>query len=206
MSGNLSSSEELLKKEICEAMRNLFLKKLVSGLGGNVSARAGDEGEFWITPSGVFKGSLRPEDLVKINLEGKVLEGRFKPSSEWRAHAAIYRVRPDVKAIAHSHNPVTVGLVSAGHSLEPVSVEAVAIVGKVETVPYAPAGSEKLAELVGEQAKTGVKALILENHGVIAMGATPYEAESIAEAIEEIAIIQFTSLALGVKPTPITKL
>jgi len=194
--------EEELKRGICRVMRNLYRRGLVSALSGNVSARLPGSREFWITPSGVFKGGLRPGDLVKLDLDGRVVAGSRRPSVEARMHAAVYRVRPDVNAIVHAHNPFTVGLVSAGVDLDPsVSAEALTYIGsRIEVVPYAPPGSEELAELVAERASRGVRAIVLQNHGVVTLGSNLYEAEAVAEALEEVAIIYFISLALGKQP------
>ncbi|MGC9149143.1 MAG: class II aldolase/adducin family protein [Sulfolobales archaeon] len=193
-------SEEQLKNDICKVMRNLFNRGLVSALGGNVSARLPGSNEFWITPSGIFKGELNPDDLVKLDLEGNVLDGFLRPSVEWPLHAAIYRVRPDANAVVHAHNPVTLGLALAGVSLKPISVEAVMVLRKVEIVPFAFPGTDELAKLVAEKAAKGARAIILQNHGVVAIGANLYDAEAIAETMEEVATAQFVAMALGKEP------
>ncbi len=200
-----TESVNKLKEEICDVMKNIFQRGYVSALGGNVSARIPGSSEFWITPSGVFKGGLRPEDLVKVDLNGKVLEGSRRPSSEWRAHAAVYKIRPDVNAIVHAHNPITMGLIAAGYELKPVLSEAVIVLRRIEIVPFAFPGTEELARLVAEKAASGANALILKNHGILALGSNLREAEAIAETIEEVAIAQFISLALGKEPLAISE-
>ncbi len=197
MCSGVLTGEEELKVRICEVMRNVYLRGLVSALEGNVSARVPGSNEFWITPSATFKGGVRPEDLVKLDTEGNVVYGIRKPSSEWRAHASIYKVRPDVNAVVHTHNPVTVGLIEAGYKLQPVSIEATIIIKKVEVVPYADPGSRELAEFVAEKAGTGARALILRKHGVLALGSDLYDAEAIAEGLEEVSKIQFIKLSLN---------
>ena len=203
METGLEGSEDQLKEEICKVMKNLFQRGFVSALGGNVSARIPGANEFWITPSGIFKGELMPDDLVKVDLEGNVLDGFMRPSIEWPMHAAVYKVRPDVNAVVHAHNPVTLGLSLAGYTLKPISVEAVMVLRKVEKVPFAFPGTDQLAKLVGEKATTGARALILQNHGVLAMGSNLYDAEAIAETLEEVATAQFVALALGKEPSTI---
>ncbi|MCC6015441.1 MAG: class II aldolase/adducin family protein [Desulfurococcaceae archaeon] len=192
--------EEQIKKDICKVMRNLFERGLVSALGGNVSARVPGAKEFWITPSGIFKGELTPDDLIKLDFDGNIVEGIGRPSIEWPLHAAIYRVRADVNAVVHAHNPFTLGLALAGVGLKPITVEAVMVLRKVEVVPFAFPGTDQLAKLVSEKASTGARAIILQNHGIVAMGANLYEAEAIAETLEEVAIAQFVALALGKEP------
>ncbi|HDI75150.1 MAG: class II aldolase/adducin family protein [Thermoprotei archaeon] len=193
-------SEEELKQEICRVMSALYKRGLVSALGGNVSARIPNSEEFWITPSGVFKGELNPDDLVKLDLECNVVDGLLRPSIEAPVHAAIYKARPDVNAIVHAHNPFTLGLALAGLPIEPITVEEVMVLRKVEVVPFAFPGTDKLAKLVAETAAKGYRALILQNHGIIAMGSNLVEAEAVAETLEEVAIAQFVCYALGKKP------
>lgn len=200
METGLETSEDQLKEDICKVMRNLFQRGYVSALGGNVSAKVPGANEFWITPSGIFKGELSPDDLVKVDFDGNVLDGFMKPSIETPMHAAVYKARPDVNAIVHAHNPVTLGLALAGYALKPISVEAVMVLRKVEIVPFAFPGTDHLAKLVGEKASGGARALILMNHGILAMGSNLYDAEAIAETLEEVAMAQFVSLALGKEP------
>jgi len=193
-------TEDELKEEICRVMKALYNRGLISALGGNVSARLPGANEFWITPSGVFKGELSPDDLVKLDLDCNVVEGLLRPSIESPVHAAIYKVRPDVNAIVHAHNPFTLGLALAGIPIKPITVEEVMVLRKVEIVPFAFPGTEKLAELVKEAISKGARALILQNHGIIAVGSNLVEAEAVAETLEEVSIAQFVCYALGKEP------
>ncbi|MBS7607064.1 MAG: class II aldolase/adducin family protein [Candidatus Bathyarchaeia archaeon] len=185
-------SEEELKEEICKTMRRLFNRGLVSALGGNISARLPGSSEFWITPSGVFKGELEPEDLVKVDLDGRVLEGFLRPSVETPFHAMIYRRRADVNAVVHSHNPVTTGLALAGIEIKPVTIEAAVVLRRVRVVPWAFPGTDALANLIGEHIE-GARALVLMNHGVVGVGSNLLEAETIVETLEEVATAQFVA-------------
>ncbi|MCX8170395.1 MAG: class II aldolase/adducin family protein [Candidatus Bathyarchaeota archaeon] len=189
------SSEEELKGEICETMRRLFNRGLISALGGNVSARIPGAKEFWITPSGVFKGELKPEDLLKADLDGRVIEGFLRPSVETPFHAMIYRKRADVNAVVHCHNPFATGLALAGIPIQPITVEAAVVLRKVRVVPWAFPGTDALANLVGEYIE-GARALILMNHGVIGVGSNLLEAEAIVETLEEVAMTQFVASVL----------
>lgn len=185
-------SEEDLKKEICEVMKRLFNRGLVSALGGNISARIPGAKGFWITPSGVFKGELEPEDLVKVDLSGNVVEGLMKPSVETPFHATIFAKREDVNAVVHCHNPVATGLALAGISIQPVTIESAVVLRKVQIVPWAFPGTDVLAELIGKHIM-GARALILQNHGVIGVGYNLLEAETIVETLEEVAMTQFVA-------------
>ncbi len=185
-------SEEELKEDICKTMRRLFDRGLISALGGNVSARLPGASEFWITPSGVFKGELEQEDLLKVDLDGRVLEGFLRPSVETPFHAMIYKKRVDVNAVVHCHNPFATGLALAGISIQPITVEAAVVLRKVQVVPWAFPGTDALAKLIGEYIE-GVRVLILMNHGVIGVGSNLLEAETIVETLEEVAITQFVA-------------
>lgn len=195
-------SEEELRYEIIRVMKALYDRGLVSALGGNVSARIPGSDTVWITPSGVFKGDLKLDDLVKINLDGEIIEGFMKPSVEWPMHTAIYRARPDINAVIHAHNPITTGLALAGIEIKPITVEAVVTLRSVPIVPFAYPGTDELAKLVAERVK-GVRALILQNHGVIALGYNLVEAEAIVETLEEVALTQLVAmLASGGREIP----
>lgn len=189
-------TEDELKEDICAVMKRLFDRGLISALGGNVSARLPGAREFWITPSGVFKGELTPEDLIKMDLDGKVLEGFMRPSIEWPFHAIIYKNREDVNAVIHAHNPFATGLALAGVGIQPITVEEVLTLRRVPIVPFEFPGTDKLANRVAEYLP-GVRALILQNHGVIGLGYNLLEAETIVETLEEVAITQFVAMTLS---------
>jgi len=186
------ASEKELKEEICKTMRRLFNRGLISALGGNISARLPGASEFWITPSGVFKGELETEDLIKVDLEGRVIEGYLRPSIETPFHAMIYRRRADVNAVVHSHNPIATGLALAGIEIKPVTIEAAVVLRRVRIVPWAFPGTDALAKLVGEHIE-GARALVLMNHGVVGVGSNLLEAETIVETLEEVATAQFVA-------------
>ena len=197
-------SEDEIKNEIIRVSKVLYDRQLINALGGNISGRVPGSNEFWITPSQVFKGALTVDDLVKMNLEGELIEGVYKPSMEWLFHAAIYKVRPDVNGIVHAHNPMVLGLTLAGKEIKTtITDEAVLLLRRIEKVPFKLPGTEVLAEEVAKAASTGARALILENHGVIGLGTNLLEAEAIVELLESIATIEFVSYALGKEPKEI---
>jgi len=197
-------SEELtVKEDICKTMAALYGRGLIAATGGNVSARISGMKEFWITPSRIFKGELDTPSLVKINLEGNVIEGYEKPSAEIPMHRAIYKNRQDVNAVIHAHNPVATGLALAGIEIEPVTIEAVLTLGKVPIVPFTYPGTESLARAVVKYLP-GVRALILQNHGVVGLGFDLVEAKTIVETLEEVAQTQWVAYHFG-KPKLISK-
>ncbi|MEJ5293275.1 MAG: class II aldolase/adducin family protein [Candidatus Methanosuratincola sp.] len=177
-------------------MRSLHARGLITGSGGNASIRLGDKDEILITPSGVYKAELEEEDLVRMRLDGSVVAGRWKPSSEWRMHAEIYRKREDVNAVVHVHSPYTTGLAIAGRGIGPITPEVALILQDVETVRYACPGTDELGKLVGSRIM-GRRALILQNHGVVSVGRDLLEAMTAVEVLEEGAVTTFVASLMG---------
>ncbi len=194
-------TEDEIKNEIVRISKVLYDRQLITALGGNISGRVPGSNEFWITPSQVFKGALKPDDLVKLSLEGELIEGIYKPSMEWIFHAAIYKVRPDVNGIVHAHNPMVLGLTLAGKEIKTtITDETVLVLRKIEKVPFKLPGTKELADEVAKAASTGARALILENHGVVGLGTNLLEAEAVVELLEAVATIEFVCYALGREP------
>jgi len=197
----LSKSQELeLRKEIVKTMALLYSKSLVTPTGGNVSAKISNSAQFWITPTGEFKGALNARDLVKVNLDGKWVSKRLKPSVETPLHSRIYRVRNDVHAVIHAHSPLTLGTAFAGVEIKPVTPEGVLFVGEVPVVPFEAPGTEDLAEKVVDALKSHQVA-IMQNHGVVAVGGSLLEALNKLEVVEITARIMLTAHMWGGTPT-----
>jgi len=185
----MSLDEERLKRDILECMRALYLRKLVTSTSGNISARIPDSKFVWITPTDSKKTKLKEEDLVKIDLDGKIVEGINMPSKEWRLHIGILKARKDVNAVVHAHNPFTVGITMIGKKFKPITAEASMILKEVVILPFKRPGSEELSEIVSKNIVSR-NALILRRHGVIGVGSDIDEARTIVEVIEEDAIVQ----------------
>ncbi|OYT62202.1 MAG: hypothetical protein B6U69_02225 [Thermofilum sp. ex4484_15] len=177
-----------IKEEICLVMKLLYERGLIPSLGGNVSSKVGNY--LWITPSSKFKANLTPEDLVKLSLDGKIIQGS-KPSREWRMHVAIYRSRVDIYSIVHAHNPLTVGLYSS-QGLEGMIMEFLKGLTKVSIVPELPAGSKELASAVAEASKEA-DLIILRGHGIVSLGKSPLEALNKVEVLEMASLSALTS-------------
>ena len=201
----MNPSEEELKREITRVTRTLYQRGLINALEGNVSARIPGKDEFWITPSQVFKGDLKAGDLIKMNLRGEVLEGTLKPSIEWRMHSAIYIARSDVNAVVHAHNPLVLALSLLGRELRNTLTLESALLGRVGRVGFKLPGSGELAEAVAETARAGVKAIVLDRHGVVGLGATLVEAEAIVESLESLALIEYICYSLGEEPKELSR-
>jgi L-fuculose-phosphate aldolase len=178
-------------------------KGLNYGYSGNVSAKAGP-GAYLITPSGVRKAEVKPEDLLLVDGEGRVVEGAGKPSVELPLHLAIYRARPDVNVVVHAHPIYATVLSVLRLDLEPVVEElALYVGGGVRVADYAPSGTEKLAENV-LKALGDRNAAILANHGVLACGGDVDEALNVLECVERAAQIYLLARLAG-KPTKLPK-
>lgn len=197
-------SEDEIKEEIIRVSKALYDRGLITALGGNISARLPEANEFWITPSQVFKGALKVDDLVKLNMEGEIVEGFFKPSIEWPMHAAVYKTRPDVNAVVHAHNPMVLGIILAGRDLKTtITDEAVLLLRRIEKIPFKFPGTTDLANAVSQAASKGARAIILGNHGVLGLGTNLLEAEAIVELLEAIATIEYVCYSLGKEPQEI---
>ncbi len=171
-----------------EVFRLAYLRGLTDLMGGNVSARLGGD-EILITPTSTPKTLIKPNSLVKMRLDGTVLSGG-RPSSEWRMHLGIYRVRDDVRVVLHTHPPNVIALSQLGLKPDFSLTEAASYLGEVAEVPLLKPGSEELAEAVARAIRPrGVTAVILKGHGLVTVGSTPHEALNRAEVLEDLAYI-----------------
>lgn len=120
---------------------------------GNLSARCSDGGVL-ITPSGVYKGDLEEDMLLEVDLEGRVLSGTGRPSSESPMHLALYRTRPEVGGVVHTHAPYSVFSANLGEDLtEPITADWALLLGPVPALPWLPLGTEELAGAVARAAE-----------------------------------------------------
>ncbi|ADN51386.1 class II aldolase/adducin family protein [Vulcanisaeta distributa] len=188
-------NEASLRRIIVEIFRLAYARRLVDLLGGNASARLGGD-EVLITPTSMPKTLIKPQSIVKIKLDGTIVSGG-NPSSEWRMHVGIYRVRDDVKFILHTHPPNILALTRAGLKVDLSFSEAISYVGEIAEVPYLKPGSAELADAVARAvSKKNITAVILRNHGLVTVGSTPYEALNRAEVLENLAYITLLSNCL----------
>ncbi len=189
-----------LRVVMCEAFRYLYLKGLITPLAGNASARISERYAL-ITPSRKIKFLLRPSDIALIDIEtGRLLEGP-KPSSEYRMHVAIYRCRSDVKAVIHVHGVYAPILARELAEEPPMDTEGRRMGLRICFVPEVEPGSEELANAVAERVcRDGCDAIVLENHGIVAVGKSFSEALEIAELIEVYArrLLAKKLIAIGV--------
>jgi len=180
--------------------RRLAEKGFVASTDGNLSVRLPD-GSFLATPSGVPKGELRDEMIVRLDAEGRPLSGRV--SSEWPMHQALYRARPDVAAVVHGHPPFATALACAGETLdEPFLSEVVIALGRVPLVPFELPSTEALASAVASAMESSPAAL-LANHGAVTTGPDLRTAYYRMETLEQTARVHlYARLLGGARPLP----
>lgn len=171
------------REQIVLIISRIYKRGLTTTSGGNISI-IDEGGDIWITPSGVDKGSLRAEDIMCIKKDGTIL-GPHKPSSEYPFHKAIFRIRPDLKAIIHAHPPALVSF-SIAHTIPDTNVipQAKHVCGPIGYAPYALPGSEELGESIASEFTKGYKAVIMENHGTVVAGADMKDAFQRFETLE----------------------
>lgn len=191
-----------LKKEVALTMKRLYDRKLTTATGGNVSARCGNI--MLITPSGLDKSSLTPDLIAEVDMEtGENLTPHLKLSIESSMHRLIYVKNPEVGAVCHSH-PTKASLFSA--LKEEIRMDLIAeswyLLGAVKKVPYALMGTEKLAELISEAAKTDC-CLLLAKHGALTTGRNLLNAFDRLECLEQAA--EMTILSKDFTLDPLTE-
>lgn len=192
----MSSSLYTLRREIVEAGRRVYNRNFVASNDGNISARL-DQRRVVITPSGVSKGFLEPDDLVVVDCEGKPLEGRKKPSSELFMHLRIYKERPDVNGVVHAHPPKATGFAVAGIPLtQCVLPEVIVSLGGIPLAEYGTPGTGEFYEPVLKYLKD-YDAFLLENHGALTIGPDVMAAYFRMETLEHFAHIALTAIQLG---------
>ncbi len=157
-----------LRQQVVEAGRRMYSLGLVRRLTGNVSACDARRQLIAIKPSGVGWDALQTEQIVILDLDGRVLEGEG-PSIETPMHLSVYAHVPAARAVVHSHSPLATGFAVARRPIPPLHTGSAELGGEVPLVPYAPPGSQALAQAVAETAPRH-PALLLANHGVLCWG------------------------------------
>lgn len=188
---------EQLKEQVCKLHLELPKNDLVKWTGGNVSARDPETGLVVIKPSGVLYEDLRPEDHVVVNLEGKIVEGSLKPSSDTASHLYIYRNRPDLNGVVHTHSPYATAFAAVGKPI-PVYLTAIAdeFGGPIPCAGFALIGGEEIGKQVVEHIGDSA-AVLLKNHGVFTVGKSVRDAVKAAVMVEDVARAVWLALQLG---------
>ncbi len=195
--------ETRCREELIRVCRKLAKRGLIAAADGNVSCRLGPE-RLLITPSGVPKGELHPLDLLVTDLEGRVLLGRAKASSEIRMHLLAYDKRPDVQAVVHAHPPLLTAFTLAEVPFRAdVLPEVWLTIGAVPTAPYATPSTTEVPRSI-EPLIVGHQAILLERHGSLTLGATLDQAYLRLEKLEHAAhTLLYSHLLRQGMPSPL---
>ncbi len=192
------------KKELVEYGKKMSSEGLSSGTSGNLSIYLKEEGVVLITPSGIGYFDTKPEDIVVMDLEGNIIEGTRKPSSEWHLHTLFYKNKPEARAVVHTHSKFCTTLATLRMPIKAVHyVIADAGTNEVPCAPYRRYGTEELAKVAVESAKES-NAVLLANHGIVVCGKNLKSAYGLAKGMEYVAEIQVTAMSVG-EPVVLSK-
>ena len=182
---------------VVEYGKKMSAARLSTGTSGNISIYNAEEGLVALSPSGMDYFSTTPEDVVILDLDAKVVDGKRKPSSEWALHTKFYQRHPAARAVVHTHSMYCTTLACLGKPLEAVHY-AIGAAGtaRIPVAPYRLFGSPELAEAAVEACGDG-KAVLLANHGLVAWEGSLPKAFSLARDLEFTAELQWRAMAVG---------
>lgn len=184
------------RHDICVVGRWIRDRGFVASTDGNISVRLGPD-RVLITPTGISKGMMEPDDLVVVDFEGRRLSGLRKQSSEFAMHLLIYGLRPDVNAVCHAHPVTATGYAAAGMPLDkPILCELVIGLGEIPLARYGTPGTPELSAAM-EPFIHGHDAILMANHGVVTYGSDLLTAFFRMEATEHFAQVSLVTERLG---------
>ncbi len=197
------------RRQIVSFGKKTYEKGLVAATDGNISVRMMSD-RFMITPSGVPLSDLDLNDLVYVNLDGQVLQGRKKPSSELPMHLEIYRQRPEMNAVIHAHPPTTVAFTIAGETfIQPVLPELVVLFGEIPIATYATPATEESANSIRDLIPNN-DVIVLDHHGAVTVGKSLDDAFAKMEKLEHSSITLLAAKQIGrinpLEPSDVRKL
>ena len=190
-------SEYELREKLVKVARKCFHYKLMAGTWGNLSVRV-DHERVLVTPSGFEKAALKPEDLLLMDLDGNILKGDLKPTIETGMHLEIYKARDDVNAIIHTHSPYAMMLSVINQPIPVLTVEFASAIGhEVPVTRLVLPGTKDLADEVVKALGEDRLAVLIRNHGVVAVGESLEKAYHVAILVEEESRTYFWTMLLG---------
>jgi len=191
----MTSSYEI-KKEICDIGKRIYDKGYVAANDGNISVKVGPN-EFYCTPTGVSKGYMTPDMIIRIDGEGRKIEGKLNPSSEIKMHLQVYRDRPDVNAVVHAHPPTATAFAVANIPLDKyILPEAILTVGTVPICDYGTPSTMEIPDSLKPYLQNH-DAFLLQNHGALSVGCTLNKAFFVMDEVEYFAKITYMANQLG---------
>ena len=187
--------------QLVTVMERIYGYKMTTTSGGNLSV-LDDNGDIWITPAGVDKGSLTREDIVRVSQSGEIT-GQHRPSSEWPFHSILYKRRPDIKAVLHAHPPALLSFSIVRKIPDTMLIpNADIICGEVKMADYDVPGSAELGLAIAKVFDTGVRTVMLENHGVVVGHTDIFSAFMAFETLDFCARLEINARMLD-KPKPL---
>lgn len=197
----LGTGRERARSEVVLYCRRMLAESLVDFTAGNISVRVdGEPGLYAVTPTGAPYDSLEAADVCLATIDGEVVAGRQKPTTEFPLHTLMYRRRPEVGAIVHTHSSGAMTMAALGWTLPPILTGFVAAAGgAVRTAPYARPGGARLADVTAN-ALADRGACFLRHHGLLAIGATLHHAYNAASVTEGAAEVYLRARAFGPVP------
>jgi len=177
-------------------MERIYGYGMTTTSGGNLSIKD-ENGDVWITPAGIDKGSLTSRDIVQVKPDGTVI-GKHKPSSELPFHLSTYKQRPDVRAVLHAHSPVLVSFSIVRKKPDTRLIPDVNLVcGEVGIAEYGLPGSDDLGEKIAKVLRQGINTVLLENHGVVVVGKDLFQAFMAFETLDFSARLEINARRIG---------
>lgn len=188
-------SEAQAREQIAHYCTLLWERRLVTGSSGNVSMRL-EDGDLIVTPTLASLRALEPGDLVRTDAAGVPRDPARRPTSEVPLHVAAYAARPDIRTVIHTHPTFCVVCSKTGRVFERDTVGARETLGEVAWTPYRAPGSSELAAVTAAEFSRGIDIVLMERHGLSALGETLEQAFISTDLAEEAAHIAFFSMLL----------
>ncbi|MBX3007047.1 MAG: class II aldolase/adducin family protein [Melioribacteraceae bacterium] len=192
------STEVELKQLIVEIGKRIWMRNYVASNDGNITVKLNND-ELLTTPTGISKGFMTEEMIIKCDLDGNVISGdkRYRPSSEVKMHLEVYKARPDIYSVVHAHPPFATSFAVAGIPLNKcVLPEAIIVIGAVPIAPYGLPSTMELPDKIKPYLENS-DAILLENHGALTMGIDLLSAYHKMETLEHTANIVWKAIQLG---------
>lgn len=184
------------RKQLVKYGKQLLVDKLTTGTGGNLSIFIREDNVMLITPSGVPYNETKEEDIVLMTLEGDVLEGNKKPSSEYDMHRIFYKKTPHINSVVHTHSEFATVFACLHEDILPLHYIIGSVGNRIRCCSYETFGTEDLAEVAFKEMRED-KGILLGNHGVLAIGEDLSSAFSVAKDIEFIARLYYRAKSIG---------
>ena len=197
-------NDDELRVELVKITTELYRAGLVTATGGNVSVRSASQPDAaWITPSQIFKGDLKPEQMILIDMDGKKVSGDDKPSVESVYHAGIMKYRPEINAVVHTHAPLSTIFGMCDLEVVPVNTESIFCMN-MPVIPFYLGGTKELAQAVIEQVgQTKATGAFLRNHGLMTIGKSLRQAADNSYMVEHVVDIQLKIKMAGLTPSQV---